>query len=182
MAWYPRHKLDAISTKITDSCKQMEVYTSEQHVVSQQYFTWLRENIETTAIPEQLRILEPILYKKWNLCLPWKKRDMLRRVSSTKEKRKALWKRQESNTEKKDMECRSNPLLSYENETSIWLFTTIECEWRRSWNITPVEGNSIYAYRRGHCHWVDNVIYTYCVHVKYMYEETEFHFSYKSIR
>ena len=64
MAWYPRHKLDAISTKITDSCKQMEVYTSEQHVVSQQYFTWLRENIETTAIPEQLRILEPILYKK----------------------------------------------------------------------------------------------------------------------
>ena len=58
MAFYHRKRLNELSTKITDSLKQLEVYFSESHVINPQYCQWLSGNIRNINIDEEFGMLE----------------------------------------------------------------------------------------------------------------------------
>jgi len=111
MAWYHRRKLDEISSKIVDSCKQLEVYVGETHVINPGYFTWLRDYIQQVNISEQLAALERTANIteeiKYLLTLEEKRRTA-ERLLNEKEKKSAVRKGR-TEARKQRMERRSDP-------------------------------------------------------------------------
>jgi len=111
MAWYNRRRLNDISSKIVDSCKQLEVYFAESHVINPQYLTWLEGHIREINIPEQLAALERTANiteeMKYLLTLEEKRRTA-ERLLNEKEKKSAVRKGR-TEARKQRMERRSDP-------------------------------------------------------------------------
>ena len=125
MAWYNRRRLDEISSKTVDSCKQLEVYFAESHVINPQYLTWLEGHIQEINIPEQLAALECTANiteeMKYLLTLEEKRRTTVHLLNEKEKKSAVRKKRTENGTQVRSL---------YENQISIWLFKWRRLEWK----------------------------------------------------
>ena len=112
MAWYKRDQLTKVCDDIKDSLEQISAYREQPYIKNLDgYGDWLKENIESVNIPDQLKMLQNTehMYQEVKSLMKREQRRRIIAAELSEEEEKGAVKKLKREQRKKEARENSNP-------------------------------------------------------------------------